>query len=199
MTPIEQIDRRIRAFLGGIRLAFRGVITLVKAAGAVQLVQMDALAGEQLQDAELFQHYGLTSHPPAGTMAIVLPIGGRTAHGVIVATEHGTWRLKNLAPGEMAVYDDLGQRVYLKRNGIEIHSPQNIILRTDGVLRLDGEHVEIHGRTSLQTDVHGKGSRETWTGGTHWHSDSYTDAHTADATEQGLAMPAVPSDHPEGA
>lgn len=117
---IAQIDKRISRALGGIRLAFRGVLTLVKAAGAVQLVQLDGLSGEQLQDAELFQHYGYTSNPPAGTMAIVLPIGGKTAHGIIVATEHTTFRKRNLAPGEAAIYDDLGQCVYLTRAGIVI-------------------------------------------------------------------------------
>ncbi|MES2237606.1 MAG: phage baseplate assembly protein V [Pseudomonadota bacterium] len=117
---IKDIDNRIRRALGSIRLAFRGVVTLVKAAGAVQLVQVDGLQGEQLQDAELFQHYGLTSNPPVGTMAIVLPIGGRTAHGIIIATEHGTYRLKNLASGEMAIYDDQGQKVHITRAGIVI-------------------------------------------------------------------------------
>lgn len=112
---IAQIDARIRRHLSGIRQAFRGVLTLVKAASAVQLVQLDGLAGEQLQDAELFQDYGYTSNPPAGTMAIVLPIGGRTAHGIVVATEHGSYRLKNLQSGEVAIYTDEGDSIVLKR------------------------------------------------------------------------------------
>ncbi len=112
---IADIDKRIRRHLSGIRQAFRGVLTLVKAAGAVQLVQLDGLAGEQLQDAELFQDYGYTSNPPAGTMAIVLPIGGRTAHGIVVATEHGSYRLKNLQSGEVAIYTDEGDSIVLKR------------------------------------------------------------------------------------
>lgn len=115
---ITTIDARIKRFLGGIRLAFRGVITLVKAAGAVQLVQMDGVSGERLQNTELFQHYGYTSNPPAGTMAVVLPLGGRTAHGIIIATEHGAFRLKNLAPGEMALYTDEGDSIILKRGRI---------------------------------------------------------------------------------
>lgn len=112
---IKQIDARIRRALGGIRLAFRGVITLVKSAGAVQLVQLDALSGEQLQDAEYFQHYGYTSNPPTGAMAIVLPLGGRTAHGIVIATEHGSYRLKNLKSGEVAIYTDEGDSIILKR------------------------------------------------------------------------------------
>lgn len=111
---IKIVDERIRRHLAGIRLAFRGVITLVKAAGAVQLVQLDGLSGEQLQDAELFQHYGYTSNPPAGSMCIVLPIGGKTAHGIIIATEHGSYRLKNLASGETAIYNQWGDHVLFR-------------------------------------------------------------------------------------
>lgn len=111
---IKQIDARIRRALGGIRLAFRGVVTLVKAAGAVQFVQLDGVSGEQLQDNELFQHFGFTSNPPAGSMAIVLPLGGKTSHGIIIATEHGSFRLKNLASGETALYNEWGDYVALK-------------------------------------------------------------------------------------
>lgn len=115
---VKTIDARIQRALGGIRQAFRGVVTLVKSAGAVQLVQLDGMAGERLQDTELFQQYGYTSNPPAGTMAILLPIGGKTAHGIIIATEHGNFRLKSLKSGEVALYSDEGDSIVLKRGRI---------------------------------------------------------------------------------
>lgn len=115
---VKTIDARIQRALGGIRLAFRGVVTLVKSAGAVQLVQLDGMSGERLQDTELFQQYGYTSNPPAGTMAILLPIGGKTAHGIIIATEHGNLRLKGLKSGEVALYSDEGDSIILKRGRI---------------------------------------------------------------------------------
>lgn len=118
MNPLKVIDERIRRHLAGIRTAFRGVVTLVKAAGAVQLVQMEGLSGERLQAAEMFQQYGCTSNPPIGSMAIVLPLGGKTAHGIVIATEHGTYRLKSLKPGEVALYSDEGDSVILKRGRI---------------------------------------------------------------------------------
>ncbi|MCG9024213.1 phage baseplate assembly protein V [Laribacter hongkongensis] len=112
---LADIDRRIGRALAGIRQAFRGVLTRVNSASAVQLVQADGLAGEQLQDNELFQHYGLTSNPPAGSMAVILPVGGKTSHGIVIATEHGSYRLKSLNPGEVALYTDEGARIVLKR------------------------------------------------------------------------------------
>lgn len=158
---IREIDNRIKRALGSIRLAFRGVAALVKAAGAVQLVQLDALQGEQLQDAELFQHYGMTSNPPAGTMAIVLPIGGRTAHGIVIATEHGSYRLKSLASGEVALYSRFGQVVKLRQDGgIDFHAPGDIDLR--------GDNVRLHGESSLIFECKGHGQKwlpnrvDTW-------------------------------------
>ncbi|MFA7399229.1 MAG: phage baseplate assembly protein V [Sideroxydans sp.] len=133
MNQVKQIDERISRKLASIRQAFRGVVTLVKAAGSVQLVQLNGLSGERLQDVEHFQQFGFTSNPPAGSMAIVLPIGGKTAHGIVIATEHGTYRLKNLESGETAIYNQYGDHVLFKANrrmqivssiGVDIDSPE---------------------------------------------------------------------------
>lgn len=138
---IAEIDARIKRYANTIRQAFRGVLTLVKAAGNVQLVQVDGLAGEQLQDNELFQHYGYTSNPPPGTMAIVLPIGGKTAHGIIIATEHGNYRLKDLASGEVAIYSDEGDSVILKRG--------RLIEVTTETLRINTQVMEVNASASI--------------------------------------------------
>lgn len=113
----NQVDLRIRAALRGIRLAFRGRLTRVKSDLSIQQVQLKGLAGEQLQDAELFQHFGFTSCPPAGTQCIVLPIGGQTSHSIIIATENGAYRLQ-VASGEMAIYSDEGAYVHIKKGRI---------------------------------------------------------------------------------
>lgn len=112
---INEIDKRIRRAMAGVRQAFRGVLTRVNSGPAVQLAQADGLAGERLQDNELFQHYGLTSNPPPGSMAVILPVGGKTSHGIVIATEHGSYRLKALQPGEVALYTDEGAKIVLKR------------------------------------------------------------------------------------
>ncbi len=137
---MRELDTRIARALARIRQAFRGVTQTVNAAPAVQLVQVDGMDGETLQAAELMQHYGLTSNPPAGTMAVVLPLGGRTAHGIVIATEHGTYRIKSLEPGEVALYTDEdqepgGHRIILKRGqGIELHAgASSIVMSPAGI------------------------------------------------------------------
>lgn len=111
----NDVDKRIRRAMAGVRQGFRGVLTRTRSTGSVQLVQGDGVAGEQLQDNELFQHYGFTSHPLPGTMAVILPVGGKTSHGIVIATEHGSYRLKALAPGEVALYTDEGAKIVMKR------------------------------------------------------------------------------------
>lgn len=112
------IDKRIRKALGGIRLAFRGVLTRITSTGGVQTAQLAGLATEGLQGVEVFQQYGFTTVPPEGAMAIVLPLGGRTSHGIVIATEHSSYRVQGLESGEVAIYTDEGASIVLKRNRI---------------------------------------------------------------------------------
>ncbi|EDM1754407.1 phage baseplate assembly protein V [Salmonella enterica subsp. diarizonae] len=114
----NKVDQRINTALNRIRNAFRGVLTRVNSTGPAQTIQGKGLGAEQLQDMELFQHYGFTSNPLPGTMAVVLPINGKTSHGIVIATEHGRYRLKELKPGEVALYTDEGCNIVLKRGKI---------------------------------------------------------------------------------
>ena len=99
-----------------VRLAFRGVINLVNSGEGIQKVQVSGLADETIADVEFMQQFGLTSVPPAGTQVVVIPVGGATTHSVVVATENGSFRVKNLKVGEVAVYDESGSSIVL-RNG----------------------------------------------------------------------------------
>jgi len=138
---IRELDARIRRHLSGIRQAFRGIITQVDSTGPVQLVQGEGLSGEQLQAEELFQHYGYTSNPPDGTMKVVQPIGGKTAHSIIIATEHASYRIKSLATGEVAIYTDEGDSIILKRG--------HLIEVTTQTFRLNTQVMEVNASTKI--------------------------------------------------
>lgn len=97
-----------------IRTAFRGLLSGLRTQAPVQFVQVKGLAGETLQDVELFQQFGFTSGPPADTQLIILPLGGKTTHSVIVATENGSYRIK-VEQGETSVYNQWGAHITLKK------------------------------------------------------------------------------------
>lgn len=111
----QAIHQTAQNLANDVRQAFRGVLHLVKSADNIQKVQASGLADETLQDVELMQHFGFTSVPPANTQAVILPIGGQTSHGIVIATENGSFRVKNLQGGEVAVYDESGSSIVLKK------------------------------------------------------------------------------------
>ena len=148
----QVIKQHTETALGAVRQAFRGKLNLVKSADNIQKVQVSGLADETLQDVELMQQFGLTSVPPAGTQVVVLPMGGETTHSIVIATENGSFRVKNLQSGEVAVYDESGSSIILKKGRlieidcdtlkitastkVEISSP---VVETDRVFTAQGQ------------------------------------------------------------
>jgi phage baseplate assembly protein V len=115
------ITDAITKALAGIRLAYRAKLTGLSKGAAVQLMQGAALDGETMQAAEFFQQFGFTSSPPAGTQLIVLPLGGRTAHSIVIATEHGAYRL-DVASGEACLYSQWGDKVHVRQERIDVET-----------------------------------------------------------------------------
>jgi len=120
---IRVIDRRVQRALRRVRIGgVRGVISRVEALDAGQKLKaaVTGLVGpndtEQTRPARVVQHYGLASYPKADAEAVVLPIAGRTASGVIIGTEDPQYR-PVLSEGEVVLYDHLGQAVQLNDDG----------------------------------------------------------------------------------
>jgi bacteriophage Mu gp45 protein len=111
----QAIQQQAQGAVNDIRQAFRGILHLVKSADNIQKVQASGLSDETLQDVEMMQQFGFTSVPPANTQAVIIPIGGQTSHGIVISTENGSFRVKNLQGGEVAVYDESGSSIVLKK------------------------------------------------------------------------------------
>jgi phage baseplate assembly protein V len=124
----------------------RCVIELVKDAPKVQEVQIALLADEVRSDVERFQNYGLTSVPLPGMEAVALSVGGNRDHMIVVAIGDRLYRLKDLAAGEVALYDHLGNFVHLKANGtihikasrVEVEATTVVLLSGDVNLGAEG-------------------------------------------------------------
>jgi phage baseplate assembly protein V len=119
------LARRIRLSVG------RGIVRLVNDALKLQAVQVSLLADETQDNVERFQEYGFTSHPFPGAEAIVVCVGGSRDHAVVIAIDDRRYRLKAIAPGEVALYDDQEQVVHLKRD----------------------KHIHVYGADRLTADV----------------------------------------------
>lgn len=134
MTTAQMIKDAIARALAAVRLPFRAVLGGLNGKPGVQLAQGDALNGEKLEAAELFQQFGFTSGVPAGSELIVLPLGGKTAHSVIVATENGAYRVQ-VGGGEVCVYNQWGAKITLKKEKIiEVDCDHFIVKAKEDVL-----------------------------------------------------------------
>lgn len=109
----------------------RAVVGLVNDALKLQALQVTLQAGQTPDDVEHFQHYGFTSVPHANAEGIALAIGGSTGHTVVINVDDRRYRIKNLPSGEVVLYDDLGHRVHLTRDGIVIKGAGQQVLITD--------------------------------------------------------------------
>lgn len=120
MAPISRAMRS---------MVLRGVISLVNDAAALQRVQVQMRAmpqpggsvGSELGDnLEVMGHYGFTSVPLSGAEAAILSVMGVKAHGLVVATDDRRYRPTGLKPGEVMLYDHLGNSVKLGTDEITI-------------------------------------------------------------------------------
>lgn len=137
-------------------LIARGVIKSVKESANLR-AQATLLAEETLENLEMIQEYGYTSKPLAGAEAVVIFPAGDRSHGLIIATGDRRYRLQ-VQSGEVALYDDQGSKVHLKRgNTIEVSCATKVLLTTPLVeasqdLTVKGA-LTVEGTTDLQDAV----------------------------------------------
>lgn len=113
------LRRRVALMVG------RCVILATNDAKSLQELQISALADEELDRIERIQEYGFTSHAHAGAEGVIVCVGGNRNHALVIAVDDKRYRLTGLEMGEVAIYDDLGQKIVLKRTGIEIETKQD--------------------------------------------------------------------------
>lgn len=148
-------DNGISRLGGKLRLmVLRVVVGLVNDAAKMQAMQVQAY-GEVVRDqAEHFQNYGLTSVPHPGAEGIGLSVGGSTNHLVVINVDDRRYRMKGMAAGEVALYDDLGQCVYLTRDGIVVKGAGKPILFTDTpLITFDAPETVFTGNVSFEGDT----------------------------------------------
>ncbi|MDH2019008.1 phage baseplate assembly protein [Acinetobacter ursingii] len=112
---MHAISQQVKKGLGQIRQVFQGIV----ARGGSDVLQLTGYADETLQEVELFQQVGFSSHIPEGSRVIVIPLQGKTAKSIVVATTAGTIQI-NVESGETCVYDQFGHSVWLKQDGTHV-------------------------------------------------------------------------------
>lgn len=121
-------DTALRRLASRLRLVVaRAVLDLVNDATKLQALQVTLQEGVVRDKVERFQNYGHTSAPHPGAEGVALAVGASTDHTVVIAVDDRRYRLKGLQAGEVALYDDMGHKVYLTRNGIVIDGAGQLV------------------------------------------------------------------------
>ena len=138
---MKSVGSRINKAASQIRQTFLGLV----ARGGSKVLQLKGFSDETLQEVELIQQVGFSSYIPEGAKVVVLPLQGKTAKSVVIATTGGAI-LVNVADGETCIYDQFGHQVLLHENGIKMMGNVEII----GGLKVS-ENIESKGEVSDKT------------------------------------------------
>lgn len=139
------VDRAMAPLVRRVRLVVsRAVVRAVNDSLKLQGVQISLLKGEA-QDVERFQEYGFTSRPHVGAEAVTVSLGGDRGHTIVIAVDDRRYRLTGLEEGEVALYDDQGSKVVLRRGGILQVFAEQVVLGAEGGAPVGrvGDPVEI--------------------------------------------------------
>lgn len=136
----------------------RAAVNLINDAGGLQVLQINALASETVDGVERVQNYGLTSHPPRGSTAIAVAVGGNRNHLVAIAVDDEASRPRELEEGEVALYNNANAQQLLDRDGnIRIRCRQYVIDADEVVINAPVTHTQgnlaSHGKV-LHTHKH---------------------------------------------
>ena len=138
---MKSVGSRINKAASQIRQTFLGLV----ARGGSKVLQLKGFSDETLQEVELIQQVGFSSYIPEGAKVVVLPLQGKTAKSVVIATTGGKV-VVNVETGQTCVYDQFGHQVLLYKDGIKMTGNVEII----GGLKVL-ENIESKGEVSDKT------------------------------------------------
>lgn len=178
---MNAIDKALKPLRDRIYLLIgRAVLTAVTDSTKRQRVQFSALKGEVKDSVERIQEYGFTCFPLPGAQVLFASISGNRDHPVAFAVDDPRYRLKDLQPGEVAVYNHEGTCIVLK-NGNEIHMTAETKIRMiTPLLEVTGDiidNAEDGGQTMLSM-------RQTYNIHTHPENDAHTHGPTDDPIQK---------------
>ncbi|WP_110995570.1 phage baseplate assembly protein V [Pseudomonas sichuanensis] len=135
------------------RMMARGTVVLASAGNMLQALQMRLTAGEVKDDLEHFEPYGFTSHPKQGAEGIALFLGGDRSHGVVVCVADRRFRLKELEPGEVALYTDEGDSFVFKRGRVVELETLTLKVKAEKAVEFDTEVFKVTASSGVEFDT----------------------------------------------
>ncbi|HEY1035540.1 MAG TPA: phage baseplate assembly protein V [Pseudoxanthomonas sp.] len=193
---MDSATRGMRAALAPIKrrlsmVAARAVVRLIKDDESRQRLQVEILKGELRDGVERMQDYGFTSHPLAGCDAVIVCAGGTREQSIAVVVDDRRYRLL-LQPGEVAIYDDLGNAVKLLRDKVhvvgvdEVHTEAPTVRVSATTVIIDAEETTINSGLTVNGDT-------TFSGSVTANGKRIDDTHTHGGVQTGGGNTGTPN------
>lgn len=154
-NTLKDLGSRVMMMFG------RGVLRGVDDSNGRQQVQIELLKDELRDGVEHMQNYGFTSHPTGGDVAVAF-LGGNREQGIVIVIDDRRFRL-SLEAGEVAMYDDQGNKIELLRDQIKITAVAKVqIVAPQGEFNIDqldinGASLKHNGKSIGSTHTHVNG------------------------------------------
>lgn len=166
------------AFTRAMNTFARGIVRLVFDGLRAQEVQASLTDGETHEDLQRLQPYGFHSSPPVGTECLAVFIGGNRDHGLVVGEVFRAASARNLASGEVLVFNALtGATARLKADGsIDVTPAPGQSVNVLGPLAIAG-NVTVTGSLTASgnvSDVNGSMQEMRGYYNTHTHGGGAT-------------------------
>ncbi|QGZ56758.1 phage baseplate assembly protein V [Paraburkholderia acidiphila] len=171
---MDRAARRILNIIGRAR------VNLVKDSGPVQMAQLTVNDLETIDNIPIVHDFGFSSNPPAGSDVAMVFVGGDRSNGVIVASNHQKYRVRNLAPGESVIYTQDGKQIYLTASGgikiaangqpVEVDNATTVTINASTKVRMVTPRLECTGDIVDNCDTTGRSmaaDRVIYDGHTH--------------------------------
>ncbi|PTT04326.1 phage baseplate assembly protein V [Pseudomonas sp. HMWF006] len=158
-NPIRDISNRVMMMFA------RGVLRSVNDSNGRQQLQVELLKDELRDGVERMQNYGFTSHPTGGDVAFAA-IGGNREQGIVLVVDDRRYRIP-LEAGEVAMYDDQGNKIELLRDMIKLTAVQHVEVEAP-TIKIIG-NLEVVGNITTTGTITNNGKHVD---STHTHSNS---------------------------
>ena len=124
----------------------RGTVVLANAGKKMQSLQIRLTAGELKDGVEHFEPYGFTSNPKPGAEVLTAFLGGDRSHAVVVVASDRRYRIKEVAPGEVVIYTDEGDKIHFKRGQVIDIETQTLNIKAGTSVNFDTPVITQTGR-----------------------------------------------------
>lgn len=124
-NPLREVSQRVMMMFS------RGVLRSVNDSSGRQQVQVELLKDELRDSVEHMQNYGFTSHPTGGDVAFA-SVGGNREQGIVLVVDDRRYRIP-LEAGEVAMYDDLGNKIELLRDMLKVTAVTKVMIEAPNI------------------------------------------------------------------